>query len=223
MPFDVGGNILTSAKLKYFNDTNIVRDGLILYLDAGLASSYPGDGANVYDLSGNNYTFTLEGGIQYAGFYNASFYNQNGGIQKTSNTALRSAITLVQWLNTGDTTGLMLSGEPVGQTGAYYVGAYYPGQAFYSSNCGSPSYYIDTNLTTNPASPVNYIDDTWHMWEAKGLNFSSWTSTWNFLGYGAGYEINGFVGCIMMYNRTLTASESLQNYQALLPRFSTPY
>jgi hypothetical protein len=57
------------------------------------------------------------------------------------------------------------------------------------------------------------------MWEAKNLNFSSWTSVWNFLGYAAGYEIAGYVGGILMYNRSLTAKESEQNYNALKTRF----
>jgi hypothetical protein len=113
----------------------------------------------------------------------------------------------------------MLSGEVVGATGNYYVGAYYPGQGFYNSNCGSPTYFIDTNSITNPATPTNYLNNTWHMWEAKNLNFSSWTTTWNFLGYAAGYEIAGYVGGILMYNKSLTSQESIQNFKALKSRY----
>jgi hypothetical protein len=199
----------------------IVRNGLILALDAADKKSYPGSGTSIYDLSGNNYTFTLEGNATYSTQGKGSIYldGSSDGIQRLTTTALRSTVTLVQWIKTSDTQGLMLSGTPVGSGGAYYVGAYYPGQGFYNNNCGSPTYYLDTLQTLNPATPINYLDNNWHMWESKGLNFSSWTDTWNFLGYAGSFEIAGYVGGILMYNRNLTAKESEQNYNALKSRF----
>jgi hypothetical protein len=199
----------------------IVRNGLVLALDAADKKSYPGSGTSIYDLSGNNYTFSLEGNATYSTQGRGSIYldGSSDGIQRTSTPGLQNVVTLVQWLKTSDSIGLMLSGEPVGSTGGYYVGAYYPGQGFYNNNCGSPTYSIDTNSTSNPATPINYLDNNWHMWEAKNLNFASWTTTWNFLGYAAGYEIAGYVGGILMYNRNLTAKESEQNYNALKSRF----
>jgi hypothetical protein len=202
---------------------DIVTDGLILALDPANRLSYPGSGITLYDLSGNNYNFTLQGNAAYNSEGDGSIYvdGSSDGIQLTGNSALRNSITLVQWLKTNDTVGLMVSGEPVGSTGGYYVGAYYPGQGFYNGSAGSPTFSIDTAATSNPATPINYLDNNWHMWEAKGINFASWTTTWNFLGYAAGYEIAGYVGMILMYNRSLTASESLQNYQVLRTRYGS--
>jgi|LakMenE01Jun11ns_1017448.scaffolds.fasta_scaffold9816041_2 hypothetical protein len=204
-----------------FGGPDIVTDGLILALDAANPLSYPGTGTTLYDLSGNNYNFTLQGNAAYSAEGKGSIYLDGSadGIQLTSNSALQSSVTLVQWLKTSDTTGLMLSGEPVGSAGSYYVGAYYPNQGFYNGSAGSPSFTINTLSTANPATPINYLDNNWHMWEAKGLNFASWTTTWNFLGYAGGYEIAGYVGVILMYNRSLTAAESLQNYQVLKVRY----
>ena len=199
----------------------IVTDGLVLCLDAGNTKSYPGTGATISDLSGNAYNFTLQGNAVYSSEGRGSIYldGSTDGIQLTGNSALQNSVTLVQWLKTNDNTGLMLSGQPVGSTGGYYVGAYYPNQGFYNSNAGSPTFSIDTAATSNPATPINYLDNNWHMWEAKSLNFASWTTTWNFLGYAAGYEIAGYVGVILMYNRSLTAAESLQNYNTLKSRY----
>jgi hypothetical protein len=200
---------------------DIIQDGLVLNLDASDINSYPGSGASMFDLSGNNYTFTLQGNAVYSTEGNGSIYldGSTDGIQRLNTSGLLSTVTLVQWLKTADTTGLMLSGRPVGSTDNYYVGAYYPGVGFYNGNAGSPTFYIDNSVTTDPATPINYLDNSWHMWEAKGLNFATWTDTWNFLGYAAGYEIAGYVGKIMMYNRSLTAAESLQNYNATKSRF----
>lgn len=50
----------------------IVKDGLVLALDAADRNSYPGSGNTWYDLSGNNKNFTI--------YNNPSFLQQNGGL-----------------------------------------------------------------------------------------------------------------------------------------------
>ena len=54
-----------------FHSPSIVRDGLVLCLDAANPKSYPGSGTTWYDLSGNNRNFTL---------YNSSYYSHNSSI-----------------------------------------------------------------------------------------------------------------------------------------------
>ena len=64
---------------------NIVTNGLVLYLDAGLATSNQG-GSTWYDLSGNGYNFTLYNGAAFGGsgatayvdFDGTNDYAQNG-------------------------------------------------------------------------------------------------------------------------------------------------
>jgi len=64
---------------------NIVTNGLVLYLDAGLATSNQG-GSTWYDLSGNAYNFTLYNGAAFGGsgatayvdFDGTNDYAQNG-------------------------------------------------------------------------------------------------------------------------------------------------
>ena len=65
MPFDINGNILTDSQVKYYNETTVIRDGLVMYLDADSPESYPGSGTNWYDLSNNNNNGVLNGGITY--------------------------------------------------------------------------------------------------------------------------------------------------------------
>lgn len=45
---------------------NLVADGLVLYLDAANAESYPGSGSTWYDLSGNDNHFTLYNSPTYS-------------------------------------------------------------------------------------------------------------------------------------------------------------
>ena len=51
----------------------IVRDGLVLDLDAGVSASYPGSGTTWYDISGSNKNATLVGD-------EISYLNVNGGV-----------------------------------------------------------------------------------------------------------------------------------------------
>ena len=51
--------------------TNIVTNGLVLFLDANNTNSYPGSGTSWYDLSGNGNTGTLTNGPTFSG--------ENGG------------------------------------------------------------------------------------------------------------------------------------------------
>ncbi len=55
------------------NIVDIVRDGLVLNLDAGNLASYPGIGNTWTDLSGNNKNATLVGD-------EISYLNVNGGV-----------------------------------------------------------------------------------------------------------------------------------------------
>jgi hypothetical protein len=45
--------------MGFFRGPNIVRDGLVLALDAASPRSYPGSGTTWYDLSGNGNNGTL--------------------------------------------------------------------------------------------------------------------------------------------------------------------
>jgi hypothetical protein len=188
------------------------QSGNLLDLDASKMSSYPQTGTNWYDLSGNDFDFSLVNGpsFQSGGWFNID--GTDDAIILTGNSALKSTNTLVVWLRTTDVVGLLLTGEPLNSGGGYYIAAYYPGQGFYDSNAGSPSYFIDTLATANPATPVNYIDGRFHMWEVKGLNLATWTTTWNFFNYQFGYQIAGDVAKIQMFNSSLTSAQSKQLY-----------
>jgi hypothetical protein len=188
------------------------QNGNLLDLDASKMSSYPQTGTNWYDLSGNDFDFSLVNGpsFQSSGWFNID--GADDAIILTGNSTLKSTNTLVVWLRTTDVIGLLLTGEPLNTGGNYYVAAYYPGQGFYNNNAGSPSYFIDTLATANPATPINYLDGRFHMWEVKELDFSNWTTVWNFFNYQFNYQIAGDVAKIQMFNSSLTSAQSKQLY-----------
>jgi len=183
-------------------------DSLTFDIDASKMSSYPQVGTNWIDLSGNGLTSALINGptFQTGGWF--SLDGTDDRIQRTSNILTTTTGTVVMWLRTIDTTWLMIEGN----TTSYYLGAIYLGGGWYNNACGSPSHYVDTNASTNPTSE-GYIDGRFHMFEAKNVDLSGWI-THKFLDYGGGSSFNmtGDVAKIQMYNRSLTAAESKQNY-----------
>ena len=53
--------------MSLHHNPRIVTSGLVLALDAGDVNSYPGSGTTWYDLSGNNYSASLNNGAQKVG------------------------------------------------------------------------------------------------------------------------------------------------------------
>ena len=51
-----------------------VTNGLVVYLDASDATSYPGTGTTWYDLSGNGYNGTLSGNVSYSAAKKAMYF-----------------------------------------------------------------------------------------------------------------------------------------------------
>ena len=191
---------------------DIVTDGLVLSLDAANKKSYPGTGTTWYDLSGNDFNFTLDGsGITHNS--NGYFTLANGGASYSSNITDSTDCTFVFWMKTTDAQSLFWEG-----TTAYeYLGAYKSGNKEYYRGVGSGiQFYMDTADTPNI---YDYIrDDNWHMLEFKNVDMSGIDSN-NFNQYGSFTFGNGQIGIIQLYNKNLSASESAQNYNATKSRF----
>lgn len=189
----------------------IVSTGLELVLDAANRKSYPGTGTTWFDLSGKGRNFTLDGsGITWnsAGYFSLA----NGGATYNGATSTSSTSTMVFWMRSTDLQSLFWEGND----GNYYMGAYRVSNKEYYSSCGTPQFLMDTVDTANIYD--NFPTGVWRMLEFKSVNLSTWTTS-KFNKYGSYTFGDGAVGSIMIYNRNLTADESLQNYYALKSRF----
>lgn len=200
--------------MAIFYNPYIVRSGLILCLDAGNTKSYTGSGTTFTDISGagnhhvvagspsfSNGRFTLDGSTQ--GFTRASTL-----------TGATNNNTVVIWYSTTDTQELWVQGN---NNGSFYLSAS-ASNNYYHGNAGAPTNYVDLNTVVRPDTPVNYRNGAFHMWEAKGVDFTSWSSFQWFL-YGSGWQLAGTVGAILVYNRIITAAESAANFEAFRGRF----
>jgi len=200
--------------------TNIVRNGLILCLDAANIKSYPGSGTSWFDISGNDNHHTLVGSPTWSNNRFTLINGSSQGFQRLSTITGASTnsanCTVVIWYSTTDTQELWVMGN---NSGSYYLSASY-GNNYYNGNCGSPTNYVDLATVVNPATPTNYRNGNFHMWEAKNVDFftTPWTRFDWFL-YPGDWQISGTVSAIMMYNRVLSSDESAQNYYAYKGRY----
>jgi hypothetical protein len=185
----------------------LITDQLAFDLDAGFLPSYPRSDAKWFDLGPNvrtadlynGPTFNAAGYLVFDGTDDEAYV---GGNIMTSGTG-----TVVFWMSTTDTQFVLIKGNTLG----YYLGAF-NGATWYDSNVGAPTYYVDTN-TSNDPSTEGYLDGRFHMFEAKQVDMSIW-STHSFFYYTSGSNFNMYasVARVMIYNKSLTEAESLQNF-----------
>ena len=196
---------------------NIVEDGLVLALDAANIKSYQ-SGSTVWNDLASKTEYTLGVRLNYSednsGTFLMSQGGQNNGATTSTFTTTSTTCTCVFWIKTTDTQALFWSGED----GSNYVGAYREGRREYYSGCGSPDYYQDLEEKDNI---YDYIrDGEWHMVEFKNVDLSTWPANKHFFNSYSSYQFdNGNIGQILIYDRNLTAAESLQNYNATKGRF----
>jgi hypothetical protein len=169
------------------------------------------NGTSVWkDLSGRQNHHVIHNTPTYASkafdITESNYFRRDSALSGASTTC-----TVVMWYKTTDGQELWVRGN---NSGGVYLSASSGGN-YYHSSVGSPTNYIDTVVRTNPAS---YRNGQYHMWEAKNVDFSGWT-TFDWFGYTGAWNMTGTVASIMVYNRTLSASESAQNFNALRGRY----
>jgi hypothetical protein len=226
--------------MAFGNGPRIVTDGLVLALDAGDRNSYPGSGTIWYDLSGNNGTAT-KGGTQsptyplwnsqgYFTFLSGSL-GTNESRFVTSTLPSFSALSVFTWYRTLDTSNsktiLRMQNSDfelsVNQTTLFYAAG---------------SNFNDINTSIVNASSANGI---WHNMGLTydGNNLKGYFDTSNVANNSRGSVVNtaadllnigtrndaffqhfvGDVSTITIYNKVLSPSEILQNYNAQKSRF----
>jgi hypothetical protein len=217
-----------------FTGPNITTDGLVLALDAANTKSYPGSGTTWTDLSGNGNNGTLTNG--------PTFNSANGGnivFDGTDDVAVITGNAIVT--GTGDFSLCSFVKRNTTDASADYIcGNYGVG------NNGLELYYYANKVYFYMAgvyvtSNVNINDMKWHfvcgvrisgvaqiyfdgIFDTSGAANVSIPGVNPFtLGNGYNYTseaLNGNIASCYVYNRALSASEILQNYNSQKSRFN---
>lgn len=216
---------------------SIVTSGLVLLLDAGSSSSYPGSGTTWFDLSGNSSNGTLFNGVGYDSnnLGSLTFDGSNDYVDcgNSSNFSITSAGTVCAWFKKS--------------LGSGYKGVIDKGRDGY----GAWSLCVDetanratfkTRISGTNRSVVassNYGNNIWTyvcgVYDGTNLiiyqngsqsNSASFPGTIGTntvsLRVGSandGLYFSGNISHASVYNRALTASEILQNFNATRSRY----
>lgn len=206
----------------------IIASGLDLFLDAGNSSSYSGTGTTWSDLSANNNDATLTNGPVFSTAYEGLFnFDGSNDYADCGNILNLTAYTKSVWFRPEDGNGTNLMSGASGH-------ALWMAQA---SNKIAAGHYGDysrvvyqrpsgdfLNLWWN--ATVTYNNSTGFALYLNGYLVDSDTSTpgvddtkVNLGRYSTSHYFDGDIGSAMLYDRALSASEVLQNFNALKSRF----
>ncbi len=214
-----------------------VTNGLILCLDAGDPVSYPGSGTTWRDLSGNGYDFTIQGNVtwnQYTGFSNFTGNSTGSGNKIYRNnfpTNLKTGqggngyTVIVVARSTGFAGWKKLIGNSDSEN---YVDLYQNSTSPYAYTTESSDTLYVNGVQVNSNSYVMY-NVGFRFYAATSLNAGSTVNPTYALSIGnepnsspAGtnaYPWVGDIAVVLMYNRILSTTELLQNYNATKSRF----
>ena len=214
---------------------SIVTNGLVLYLDAANKKSYKGSGTNWVDLSGNNYNGTLTNGPTFSSANGGSivFDGTNDYVQVAGSVTISTG-TFIVWLkrngNQDQYDGILYS-RGTNTTGMDLQSS---NQLVYTWNDASNTYSWLSGLTLPDLSwcmcviSVAASSATAYLCQSSGItsavNSVSHTSTvLDDINVGRdeipGRQFNGNIAICQIYNRALSATEVLQNYNATKARF----
>ena len=215
----------------------IVRDGLVLYLDAANIKSYPGSGTTWTDISGKDYDGTLINGPTFSSdnLGCVVFDGSNDTVHGVHNSELnlRNDVTVECWFrrtgSRGDWVRVFGKGDSTNRTYGlwYHVNAnYFLYQRYGPSNM---NVLITKSVVLNEwYHMVGTSSGSTHTLYVNGVNmgtasnsstFHSSTSPYK-IGYGNTHTIHkGNVSNCRIYNRGLSEAEVKQNYNALKGRF----
>ena len=219
----------------------IVRDGLVLCLDAGNIKSYPGTGTTWLDRSGSGNNGSLVNGVGYSSSNGGSFVfnGSNRGIQLAGTNLSLNQMTISSWnySTNYNQNGFMFEKTTDGSVNTQYSLFYNSSNQIYYRTYGLSS--LDLSITTSDAvvnSQWNNIVATFDgvnkriyvngILRGTSANLTG-TVTQNLIGaayigtYGnfAGYYFNGNIAQTHIYNRALTLLEIQQNFNTTRRRF----
>ena len=217
------------------NYESIVTDGLVLNLDAGFTPSYPKNGTSWYDVSpsGNNGTLT-----------NSPTFNSNDGgsivfdgvddkVLGGSNTNLNFGtenFSIIAWIKTTRTNDyqsiLTLDDNASGNGLDYYtqinsgkLRTWVGGTVQVGNIPICTGNWVFTCISRVSGTVNQYINGVFDRSQTQNGNMLSNQSVKIGIAHSSSYPFLGNVGIIQIYNRALSATEVLQNYNAQKGRF----
>ena len=222
---------------------NIIRNGLVLALDAASNNSYPGSGTTWADLSGNNNNGTLVNGPTFDSGNGGSIFTDgtNDYISSPYFGNTTDSFTFAAWFkndNYSESKYALVRGRDASgngwsvQTTALINGT---SQSAVVTTSAGATQFTATGTSITPLNTWCYLTGVWtagvsiRHYVNGILEATTNTSTTNLRTSTDGWVIgsinttnftSGYNAIAQVYNRVLSAAEILQNYNATKSRFN---
>ena len=213
----------------------LVKSGLTFLVDASNPESYPGNGTVWYDISGKNYNINLLNGPTYSGEYGGAIVfdgtNDYGITRSLTQLEMGNrSCTIGAWFRTTDSTGAIATKRGAGSGYQHYI---YGGKLYadgYSTSTGVFSASAINNNTVKygvvvfdyPNSTIrlyiNGVADNTASLSSGGNDTSAYFNIARSQQYTDHFA--GTIYSVQVYNKALSATEILQNFNAGRGRFS---
>jgi hypothetical protein len=234
MPLNIEGYEIRGRDVRLYEQTNIVRSGLVLHLDASIFNTVT-YGTTWFDISGNGNNGTMVNG--------PTFNSGNGGslvfdgvndyviLTRPSSIVTGGSITIsiwAKWTTVGTTTSTIQALVDNNHTNTIgFVIQDRPDLNKSLTAGGTQSTFVVGDntwrsiiFTNDQTTSKLYINGTLDNQVAEGglktvqpnISIGAWQN-------GPGRFLNGSVGSVQLYNRALSAAEILHNYNVTKGRF----
>ena len=227
----------------------MITDGLVLYFDAANVKSYPGSGTRWVDLSptatsaslinGPSFSPINAGGIVFDGTNDYCQVSHRSEIMPTSQITFGAIFKITNWspstpIQVGYTGPTIMSKETfssvsvnsgyllrLDSSGSIYFRIMNNGARIVSSSNGTiQTGSIYHAFTTFDGTKVSgYVNGVLIGTSSYVGTVGSSTNTLEISRNFDGYRVTGSIYLVQVYNRALSATEVLQNYNALKGRF----
>ena len=219
-----------------------ITDGLITYLDASNATSYPRSGNIWFNLASNsnsigdfnltNFTFLPDAGGAFR-------FNNGSAISSNNYNAGSNGITMevVMYNTVADTRSQfgrildwndssMIHGSFANNQFRSWINAGGSRSNEFQINSTQANYYNRWNhaaITYNKSNVIGYWNsvDTVSSTSAKTGDLESTASPFT-VGNGDSNAYYGLIGLVRIYNRALSGNEIIQNYNSLKTKYNLP-
>jgi len=216
--------------MAFHYSPKIVTDGLVLALDAANRKSYPGSGTVWKDLSGKANNGTLTNGptfntVTTGNVDQIDFDGTNDSVECTALTSTTFTNSVWMSVDTKNTNGIIswtvgtVRRELLfvaGDISIVYGSSKYKRGPVISN--GVWTNVVGTYDGTTPLIYVNGVSQTLGSELAAGAGLADKCYIAR-IAYSTPYYFNGKMANVLIYNKALTATEVLQNYNATKTRF----
>lgn len=225
--------------LKGILDSNskIITSGSILNLDASQLRSYSGTGTSWNDLSGNNINGTLNNGPTFSSTAGGTivFDGTNDSVTTSSNILDLTNLTICAWVKfdstsntayptiTNKETSNLARNWWLGIAGTFAFGRSVSGTDTAVISTVTPSlntwYHVSATNDTTPVFKIYINGALNNTTTTSGTLSTNGTTGWIGSYRDYLYPMNGNISVVQFYNRVLSATEILQNYNVQKTRF----